>query len=78
MDKKSKRLAPLHSSLEGIEAVIFDMDGTMFNTEPLHARALKLTLGKLGKNFTEEHLLREYYGQADDKVFQKIIKTVRL
>jgi beta-phosphoglucomutase len=60
---------PLHTCLNHRKAVIFDLDGTMFNTEPLHANSIKTALEKFEKSFSEEYLHREFYGYSDHEVF---------
>lgn len=36
------------------EAVAFDLDGLMFNTEPIHSRCANILLGRRGHSFTPE------------------------
>ncbi len=54
-----------------VKSIFFDMDGTLVNTEPLHARALQETLKQLSssKKFTKEELLKRYHGLADHFVY---------
>ncbi|MDD5415521.1 MAG: HAD family phosphatase [Candidatus Daviesbacteria bacterium] len=48
-----------------IKAVLFDMDGLMVDTEPIHLRAFNYALGKYGKHLTEEGNTRRYIGTPD-------------
>lgn len=55
------------------KAVIFDMDGTMVNTEPLHAKAFSQVLAELGEKIDVDRLVDQFYGMTDIDV----IKAVR-
>lgn len=56
-----------------IEAVIFDMDGVLVNSEPHHLKIEKQMFHDLGLNITpEEH--SEYMGTASDEMWQSIIE----
>lgn len=48
-----------------IKAVLFDMDGLMVDTEPLHLQAFNSVLGKYGKHVTEEENTQRYIGTPD-------------
>lgn len=39
-------------------ALIFDMDGTLFNTEPLHRRAWREVFGRFNIIFSDEEIIR--------------------
>lgn len=47
-----------------IKAVLFDMDGLMVDTEPVHFKAYKRVFNKYGKDFTEENF-KLYLGTSD-------------
>ncbi len=55
-------------------AVIFDMDGTLINTEGLHARALQSALDKNGHDFEVSTVEEEMRGLTDQEFIKKYIK----
>lgn len=48
-----------------IKAVLFDMDGLMIDSEPLHFLAYQKVFSKYGKNFTVEENTKRYIGISD-------------
>lgn len=48
-----------------MRAVIFDFDGVLVDSEPLHFRALRESLSSEGITITEEEYLREYVAYDD-------------
>lgn len=48
-----------------IKAVLFDMDGLMIDSEPLHLQAFNSVLEKYGKHLTEEENTKRYIGTPD-------------
>jgi len=48
-----------------IKAVIFDMDGLMVDSEPIHQQAFDQVFQKYGKHFTAEDNIRLYLGKTD-------------
>ncbi len=48
-----------------IKAVLFDMDGLMVDTEPLHFQAYEKVFTKYGKNFSKEENIKRYIGTSD-------------
>lgn len=56
------------------KTILFDMDGTLVDTEPLHAKALLKTLKKLApaKKFLLEDLMMQYQGLADNFVYKDL------
>ena len=48
-----------------MRAVVFDFDGVLVNSEPLHFRALRDALQGAGIGITEEEYLREYVAYDD-------------
>jgi HAD superfamily hydrolase (TIGR01509 family) len=48
-----------------IDALIFDFDGVIVDSEPLHCKAFQDVLGPLGIQFTWEEYLRDYVGFDD-------------
>lgn len=55
------------------EAVIFDMDGVLVNSEPFYVKVEQQNFRKLGLNVTrEEHIT--YQGTATDLMWEKVIQ----
>ena len=52
--------------------ILFDMDGTMVNTEPLHAKAASVVLNNLGVKVDLMASLDEFYGMTDHVVLKKL------
>ncbi len=52
-----------------LKALIFDCDGVLVDTEPLHYRAFQEVLGPLGLGFTFDHYLGRYIGFDDRDAF---------
>jgi HAD superfamily hydrolase (TIGR01509 family) len=52
-----------------LKAVIFDCDGVLVDTEPLHYRAFQRVLAPLGLGHTYEHYLERYIGFDDRDAF---------
>jgi len=53
-----------------IEAVIFDFDGVIVDTEPLHHAAFQQTLEPLGLHFTWQEYVETYIGFDDRDAFR--------
>lgn len=56
--------------LEGIKSVIFDMDGTMLDSEPLHARAIQEVFSRYGVSMEVQAIMDRYVGWGDDNVYK--------
>ena len=52
-----------------LEALIFDCDGVLVDTEPLHYRAFQEILGPLGLGHSYDHYLQRYIGFDDRDAF---------
>lgn len=60
-----------------IKALIFDMDGVVINSEPLHFIATKQLLKRYGKEFTwEDHL--KFLGTTEEYTWSKLAKDLNL
>ena len=59
------------------EAVIFDMDGVIVDSEPLHEQAFREVLNEIGYGQTHGLDFTEYYGMADRKVWQDFLSKHR-
>ncbi|MCB0639296.1 MAG: HAD family phosphatase [Lewinella sp.] len=53
-------------------AIIFDLDGTLVNTEPVHFRAWMEVLGKRGYHY-DEHWFEQFIGKSDRKLAESVI-----
>ncbi len=69
-------MSDLKTLLMSIDAIIFDMDGTIVNTEPLHAQAAVVVLKELGIEIDLEACLDQYYGMTDTAVFKLTCPTL--
>ena len=56
--------------ITSLQAVIFDFDGVIANSEPLHLRAFQLTLAGLGEELTTAEYFAQYLGFDDVGMFQ--------
>ena len=55
--------------------VIWDMDGTLVDSERHHALAISKTLNKLlGINISSEEILKKFIGKPDDRVCEELAK----
>jgi beta-phosphoglucomutase len=59
------------------QAVIFDMDGVLVNTEPHHMIIEKRLIAGLGLNISEEEH-RSYLGKSSDRMWSEIINKYNL
>ena len=63
-------MVDIKTLLSQVDTVLFDMDGTIVNTEPLHAKAAMLVLNDLGINIDLEACIEKYYGMTDTTVLK--------
>lgn len=63
-------MSDLKTLLSTLDTVIFDMDGTIVNTEPLHAKAAVSVLKRLGIEIDLEACLDQFYGMTDTAVLK--------
>ena len=54
-------------------AVIFDMDGVIVDSEPLHERAFMAVFGELGYGETHGVRFADYYGRSDEAVWRDFL-----
>ena len=57
---------------KSIQAVVFDMDGTMFNTEDIYDRVSQIVLQRRNKSFSNQLKLK-MMGLPGDQAFQIMI-----
>lgn len=60
-----------------IRAVIFDMDGVIVDSEPLHFKAEKMMMEYYGKGISDEEL-NNYVGVANPEMWAELRKKYRL
>lgn len=63
-------MSDLINLVNKFDTVLFDMDGTIVNTEPLHAKAAAKVLNELGIEIDLEACLSKYYGMTDTDVLK--------
>lgn len=64
--------------IKKIKAVLFDMDGLMIDSEPLHLQAFNRVLEKYGKHLTEEENKERYIGLSDEDEALDMVDRFRL
>src|SRR3989338_4300270 len=57
-----------------IKVIIFDFDGVLFDSEPLHLQACNQVFQALGFFITPEKYFKDYVGIADREMFPLIFK----
>lgn len=58
-----------------LEAVIFDFDGVILDSEPLHYEACCIALKNIGLSLTYKEYLNEYLGLTDKEMFPQFIMS---
>jgi len=61
-----------------LQAVIFDFDGVITDSEVLHFRAFNAVLAQYGFQLTKPEYYKEYLGMSDDDCFRAMIAEGRL
>jgi beta-phosphoglucomutase len=64
--------------MSALHAVIFDFDGVIANSEPLHLRAFQLALADDGIELTRQEYFSSYLGYDDVGMFQALARDRRL
>jgi beta-phosphoglucomutase len=62
------------STLRALQAIIFDFDGVIANSEPLHLRAFQDTLAEEGLTLPSEEYYARYLGFDDVGLFQQLAR----
>lgn len=60
--------------MSGLQAVVFDFDGVLANSEPLHLRAYQSVLSRQGIALSAQEYYELYVGYDDETVFQAIAR----
>ena len=55
------------------EAIIFDLDGVIVDSEPLHLSATRLALALIGRSLTEEEYYRRFVAFTDRELFLALL-----
>jgi len=55
-----------------IKAIVFDFDGVLADSEPLHLRAYQQVLSRFGVEFSREDYYANYLGYDDEGVFTQL------
>lgn len=58
-----------------LKAVIFDFDGVIADTEPLHLKSFQITLKEKGLELSEEEYAKEYLAYDDKTFFKELFKN---
>lgn len=58
-----------------IQAVIFDFDGVILNSEPIHYEACNRILQNLGLNLSYQEYFERYLGVSDKQVFELFLQS---
>jgi len=61
----------------GIRALIFDMDGVIVDSEPLHERAFLSVFAELGYRESHGVCFADYYGRSDQAVWRDFLSRHR-
>jgi HAD superfamily hydrolase (TIGR01509 family) len=60
--------------MKQFSAVIFDMDGVIVDSEPLHKRAFEALFEDLGKRHNHGIVFSDYYGRSDHALLRDFIE----
>ena len=61
-----------------IKAIIFDFDGVIFNSEPLHLQACNQVLKPLAIQIAEDEYLQKFMGLTDKEMFLQLFSNHKL
>jgi HAD superfamily hydrolase (TIGR01509 family) len=59
--------------MSGERGVIFDFDGVLVNSEPLHVRAFRDVLAEYGRTLTDEEYYAHYIVYSDREVLERLL-----
>ena len=65
---------PAGHPLQALQAIVFDFDGVIADSEPMHLRAFQRTLAGIGIELTAADYFAEYLGFDDAGVFHAIAR----
>lgn len=63
--------------LSNVTGIIFDLDGTLLNSEPIHYKSIKTLISNLKFEipFNEKIFFEKYHGMSDSEVFEDLAQT---
>jgi beta-phosphoglucomutase len=64
--------------MKKFSAIIFDMDGVIVDSEPLHQKAFEALFEELGKKHDHGIVFHEYYGRSDRALLKDFIEKNKL
>ena len=64
------------SSARRLQAIIFDFDGVIANSEPMHLRAFQETLAEDGIPLSAEDYYAKYLGYDDVGMFEALARNL--
>ena len=64
--------------MKKFSAIIFDMDGVIVDSEPLHQRAFETLFEELGKKHDHGVVFSDYYGRSDGALLRDFIDKHKL
>lgn len=70
MSSQESERNDMNKEIESFKSVIFDMDGTILDSEPLHARAIQKVFSKYDINMSAKDIMNRYVGWGDDNVYK--------
>ena len=59
-----------------MEAIVFDFDGVLVDSEPLHFQAFVMVAKGIGFSFDYDHYLREFVGFDDRDAFRVMLDAI--
>ena len=60
----------MNSNLQTAKLVIFDMDGTILDSEPIHARAIQSVFKQFDIDLSVQEIMDRYIGWGDNNVYK--------
>ena len=61
---------------ERLEALLFDMDGTLSDTDPVHRQAMTDTLAAQGVELSDDDFLRHVSGRSNEDIFAHFLPAL--
>ncbi|MEX2662035.1 MAG: HAD family phosphatase [Vicinamibacterales bacterium] len=58
--------------MTAVRAIVFDFDGVLADSEPLHLASLQAVLSALGVTLTREEYYANFLGYSDEEVFRRM------
>lgn len=77
LSRFSGRSSPMNSKIQGIKAIIFDMDGVIIDSEPLHLLAYQEFFSSFNIDYDEEQN-RHFLGRKDLVISEILIERHKL